>query len=82
MGVPPIYGLYACLVPLILYALFGSSRQLSIGPVAVTAILVMSGVSQLAHPFSDEFVELVLKEVVLNLLVSNSLVHHQVYLLL
>ncbi|GAA4274731.1 sulfate permease [Aquimarina gracilis] len=60
MGVPPIYGLYACLVPLVLYAFFGTSRQLSIGPVAVTAILVMSGVSQLADPFTDRFVELVL----------------------
>lgn len=60
MGVPPIYGLYACLVPLLLYAFFGTSKQLSIGPVAVTAILVMSGVSQLADPFTEEFVELVL----------------------
>ncbi len=60
MGVPPIYGLYACLVPLLLYAFFGTSRRLSIGPVAVTAILVMSGVSQLADPFTEKFVELVL----------------------
>ncbi|WP_241507166.1 SulP family inorganic anion transporter [Aquimarina sediminis] len=60
MGVPPIYGLYACLVPLLLYAFFGTSKQLSIGPVAVTAILVMSGVSQLADPFTEEYIELVL----------------------
>ena len=60
MGVPPIYGLYACLVPLIIYALLGTSKQLSIGPVAVTAILVMSGVSELADPFSEHFVSLVL----------------------
>ncbi|MBP2832680.1 sulfate permease [Aquimarina sp. U1-2] len=58
MGVPPIYGLYSCLLPLVLYAFFGTSRQLSIGPVAVTAILVMSGVSQIADPFTDRFVEL------------------------
>ncbi|MDH7446484.1 sulfate permease [Aquimarina sp. 2201CG14-23] len=60
MGTPPIYGLYACLIPLILYALFGTSRQLSIGPVAVTAILVMSGVSQIATPFTQEFTNLVI----------------------
>ncbi|WP_378184294.1 SulP family inorganic anion transporter [Aquimarina sp. SS2-1] len=60
MGTPPIYGLYACLIPLILYAFFGTSRQLSIGPVAVTAILVMSGVSQLAEPFSQKFINLVI----------------------
>ncbi len=60
MGVHAIYGLYACLAPLLLYALFGTSRQLSIGPVAVTAILVMSGVRQLAEPFTQEFIELVL----------------------
>lgn len=60
MGVPPIYGLYACLVPLILYAFLGTSRQLSIGPAAVTAILVMSGVSQLATPFTSEFTNLVI----------------------
>jgi len=59
MGTPPIYGLYACLIPLVLYAFFGTSRQLSIGPVAVTAILVMSGVSQLATPFTEEFTSLV-----------------------
>ncbi|WP_343912986.1 SulP family inorganic anion transporter [Aquimarina litoralis] len=60
MGTPPIFGLYACLIPLIVYALFGTSRQLSIGPVAVTAILVMSGVSQIATPFTDEFTNLVI----------------------
>ncbi len=60
MGTPPIYGLYACVIPLILYAIFGTSRQLSIGPVAVTAILVMSGVSQLAAPFTPEFTNLVI----------------------
>lgn len=59
MGVPPIYGLYSCLVPLVIYAVFGTSRQLSIGPVAVTAILVMSGVSELATPFTDDFISLV-----------------------
>lgn len=57
-GLPPIYGLYAGLVPLIVYALLGSSRHLSVGPVAVSALLVFAGINQLAVPMTDEFVEL------------------------
>ena len=59
-GMPPIYGLYGGLLPLVLYALFGTSRQLSIGPVAISALLVLAGVSQLAEPGSPEYVRLVL----------------------
>ena len=51
-GIPPIYGLYSSLVPLFIYACLGTSRHLSIGPVAVTSILLMTGISQLATPFS------------------------------
>jgi len=57
-GVPPIYGLYAGLVPLLIYALLGSSRQLSIGPVAVSSILVLAGISTIAAPFSEEYINL------------------------
>jgi len=59
-GVPPIYGLYAGLIPLFLYALFGTCPQLSIGPVAVSALLVLAGVSQIAEPFSQEYITLVI----------------------
>ncbi|MGV8124711.1 MAG: SulP family inorganic anion transporter [Candidatus Xenobiia bacterium LiM19] len=41
-GLPPRTGLYASLVPLVLYALLGSSRQLSVGPVAIISLLVAS----------------------------------------
>ncbi|MEL6976633.1 MAG: SulP family inorganic anion transporter, partial [Bacteroidota bacterium] len=34
-GLPPVYGLYAALVPNLLYGLFGSSRKLAVGPVAL-----------------------------------------------
>ncbi|NND52186.1 MAG: sodium-independent anion transporter, partial [Flavobacteriaceae bacterium] len=34
-GLPPVYGLYAATLPLIIYALFGTSRQLAVGPVAM-----------------------------------------------
>ena len=57
-GLPPIYGLYAGLVPLLIYAVFGSSRHLSIGPVAVSALLVFAGLNQLAEPMTPEFIEL------------------------
>ena len=59
-GMPPVYGLYGGLVPLLIYAIMGSSRQLSIGPVAISALLVLSGVSSLAAPFSAEYVQLVI----------------------
>ncbi len=55
-GLPPIYGLYACLIPIIAYALFGTSRHLSVGPVAITSILVAGGLSQFAEPFSQEYI--------------------------
>lgn len=59
-GMPPIYGLYGGLIPLLIYAIFGSSRRLSIGPVAIDALLILAGISQLAEPLSAEYVQLVL----------------------
>jgi len=38
-GLPPVYGLYASIVPLIIYAIFGTSRQLAVGPVAMVSLL-------------------------------------------
>lgn len=57
-GLPPIYGLYAALVPLLIYPFFGSSPYLSVGPVALVSILVFSGLSAFAEPMSQEFIEL------------------------
>ena len=59
-GMPPEYGLYAALVPILLYAFLGSSPHLAIGPVAISAILILAGVSQLAEPFSPEYIKLVI----------------------
>ena len=59
-GMPPIYGLYASLIPLLLYAIFGTSRQISIGPVAVDAFLVLAGLSLIAEPQSPEYISLVI----------------------
>ncbi len=59
-GMPPIYGLYAGLLPTFLYGILGTSRQLSVGPVAISSLLVLAGVSQLALPESDAYVEYVI----------------------
>lgn len=55
-GVPPIYGLYASLAPVLVYAAFGSSRQLAVGPVAMVSLLVAAGVGKGAPAGSDAFV--------------------------
>ncbi len=57
-GLPPIVGLYASTLPLIVYALFGTSRQLAVGPVAMVSLLVASGVGALAPQGSPEYIGL------------------------
>ncbi|MCA9522648.1 MAG: solute carrier family 26 protein [Myxococcales bacterium] len=57
-GLPPIYGLYASTVPLVVYAVFGSSRQLAVGPVAIDSLLLASGVGALALQGSASYIEL------------------------
>jgi SulP family sulfate permease len=57
-GLPPIYGLYAALVPLLGYALLGSSRQLAVGPVAMVSLLVAAGVAPLAAGDPERYVAL------------------------
>ena len=59
-GMPPIYGLYGGLIPLLFYAILGTSRQMSIGPVAISALLVLAGVSQIADPMTPEYISLVI----------------------
>jgi len=55
-GLPPIYGLYASTIPLIIYAIFGTSRQLAVGPVAMVSILISTGVGALVEVGSDTFI--------------------------
>ncbi len=57
-GVPPIYGLYAALVPLLVYPFLGTSRQLATGPVAIDMLIVATGVGMLAAPESSRYVGL------------------------
>lgn len=55
-GLPPVIGLYASVVPLLVYALLGTSRQLGVGPVAMVSLLVATGVGALAEAGSSEYV--------------------------
>ena len=54
-GVPAYYGLYAALIPTVVGAVFGSSRQLSTGPVAMTSLLSAASVAPLATQHTEWF---------------------------
>ncbi|MFH6602180.1 SulP family inorganic anion transporter [Maribacter algicola] len=47
-GLPPVHGLYASLIPVLVYSFLGSSRQLAVGPVAMDSLLVAAGLGTLA----------------------------------
>ena len=55
-GLPPVYGLYAALVPQVIYAIMGTSRLLAVGPVAMDSLLVAAGLSLVATQGSDEYI--------------------------
>lgn len=55
-GLPPQVGLYASILPLVLYALFGTSRTLSVGPVAVVALMTAAVLAPLAEPGTPEYI--------------------------
>ncbi len=59
-GVAPIYGLYAGFIPLIIYAFMGSTRQMSIGPVAVSTLVIFAGVSQITEAGTEYYLMLIL----------------------
>ncbi len=59
-GLPPVIGLYASTIPLVIYALFGSSRHLAIGPVAIISMVVYTRSSLVAEPGTPEFISAVL----------------------
>ena len=43
-GLPAVYGLYASIIPIIIYAIFGTSRQLAVGPVAMVSLLTATAI--------------------------------------
>ncbi len=55
-GLPPEIGLYASILPLIAYAIFGTSRTLAVGPVAVVSLMTLTAASAIAPPGSAEFI--------------------------
>jgi len=57
-GLPPHLGLYAAFVPTIVAALFGSSAQLSTGPVALTSLLTAASLAALAEPGTAPYLTL------------------------
>ncbi len=59
-GMPPIYGLYASLVPPFIYALTGTSRQLAVGPVAMDSLLVAAGIGALHLAGIEDYIEAIL----------------------
>ena len=56
-GLPAIVGLYASILPLLLYALFGSSRTLAVGPVAILALMTAAALSGIAERGTSDYVE-------------------------
>lgn len=65
-GLPAQVGLYASIAPLVLYSLFGSSRSLAVGPVAIVSLMVASTLASLAEPGSSEYVALAIVLAVLS----------------
>lgn len=55
-GLPPVFGLYASLIPQIIYAIMGTSRQLAVGPVAMDSLLVAAGLGALSLSGIDEYI--------------------------
>lgn len=59
-GLPPVYGLYASLIPVFVYALLGTSRKLAVGPVAMDSLLIAAGLGSLAISGVDNYIAMAL----------------------
>ncbi|MBT8273263.1 MAG: sodium-independent anion transporter, partial [Bacteroidia bacterium] len=55
-GLPAVYGLYASIVPLLIYALFGTSRQLAIGPVAMVSLLTATALAAFDGLTTEQYI--------------------------
>jgi SulP family sulfate permease len=56
-GLPAQYGLYASIMPLLAYAVFGTSRTLAVGPVAVISLMTEAAAGAIATPGTPAFIE-------------------------
>lgn len=56
-GLPPVVGLYASILPLVLYAIFGTSRTLAVGPVAVVSLMTASAAGAVADQGTAQYLE-------------------------
>ena len=56
-GLPAVVGLYASILPAVLYALLGTSRTLAVGPVAIIALMTGAALSGVATPGTPEFLQ-------------------------
>ena len=55
-GLPPEMGIYASIAPIILYAIFGTSRALAVGPVAVVSLMTAAAVGRIAEAGSTDYI--------------------------
>lgn len=55
-GLPPEVGLYASIVPLVIYAVLGTSRALAVGPVAVLSLMTASTLGQIAAAGTADYI--------------------------
>ncbi|MGB3166768.1 MAG: sulfate permease [Alteraurantiacibacter sp.] len=56
-GLPPVVGLYASILPLVAYAVFGTSRTLAVGPVAVISLMTASAAGAVAAQGTAQYLE-------------------------
>ena len=59
-GLPPMIGLYGAIVPLLVYAIFGTSRQMAVGPVAIISLMTGAAVSGIAESGTETYLMLVI----------------------
>lgn len=55
-GLPEVYGLYASIVPLLIYTLLGTSRQLAVGPVAMVSLLTATAIGAFKDISIEEYI--------------------------